>query len=1052
MRHQRSPITRKVLASLALLAAAISFAVVLGLLHVNTRPVQLTDSYGAATVSYTAGQKWVLFPEECVEVAWTTQNVASTTFYPVIQPGQPYGDGVRQVFMTRDTRVGISVTEDARGGQFEAITSTDPQTRSASACIDFTSEPKLRVHFLDGSSKSYTLGLDSFFLRLEVWLLLISATTFFSLAAILIPSKRFTLTHVLTWISTALLSFYAMAFYRQGDFFAHYLLDAIIFLIVWGSSLILTVLSLFSHDRFHTVLDYLLSRSYLSFGVILFWLWILAFGYADPAPSARNELFWLPLFLWAWGLGLIVLGYGQSSNKQSTVNKHHKTYTTVKSCLQLALCFAAISLIRDLILIQLYSITQAADTRSYIITAKNFLEAGSSIGLPKRIFPYLLMNFITNSNYTPVPLVMLQSIIAALSVGMMTYVTARKHWWLGLITGILLSLNLSWGMYNRIIMTESGFISFNVLSFAVIFWHIQRKHSISYWELFLCGILYGWTLLFRGTGLPLIVPILAIYYFFTRTWFKPLVVMMGFSCFLLTVGLYNQWRYAEFGIIGPQSDTLASALFSYHLFSPENGSTSKEIHEQLSGCMGYLDYHDVPRSINYFIYGHYNPCMEQRWEVDEITQMTSRALRELIVHNPWDFGRVLIEELGIGLKQEAGREFQTKNNQLIQQNDNTQVCHRQIAWCKDFRQIEYTENPFLLNLNRLLTIPNQVYLVVQGISSNTSAVMLFAFLMLIGFLWIKNPEKFIVGSLSVFIIYQLTTVSTVHNFIPRYGIILGPFSSIISAITLWHLGQRIRKLFEKGIQLKRVHIGLIVLCTIYGIWANPYLRLSMVMPLSARIQVNLIAKYGVINAIDFQTYIVLKQHGGIAFSPSFLKEDANQLSITGLITNVFGLTPYQLYRLRGWEATRLPSYIRDMGFTSLLLDERQWANLSEDAKAVLSNPAHYQLLGAWEADGDSRRLYALVGTERASYTIYEGTAFVVFEQSDLALDVYRLDENRNGMFIARIPPQTVLSTAVYESEIGWKIHFEPQDPRTYRMVITNEDGMVIDEPFTIVLP
>ena len=132
---------------------------------------------------------------------------------------------------------------------------------------------------------------------------------------------------------------------------------------------------------------------------------------------------------------------------------------------------------------------------------------------------------------------------------------------------------------------------------------------MTYWELFLFGLFCGWTFLIRGTGLGLIVPLLALYAYTTRSWTKSIALLAGFAVFLLGVSNYNLWRYGHAGLIGPQDSTLASSLFSYHLFSPDNGATSQKIDSYLRECMGYLDYDDVPRYQNNFIYGAFQPCL-----------------------------------------------------------------------------------------------------------------------------------------------------------------------------------------------------------------------------------------------------------------------------------------------------------------------------------------------------------------------------------------------------------------------------------------------------------
>ena len=307
-----------------------------------------------------------------------------------------------------------------------------------------------------------------------------------------------------------------------------------------------------------------------------FCIWI-----SSPRHALVNELFWVPLSLWALLIGSLALWYSHPTEIAPLRATHPR-----RTRLLIALLCMGLSLARDAVLFHTYSLAVFPDSASYIQDGNALFAAGSSQGLPMRLFPYLLMNAITESSVSPLPLLIVQAVIGAISIGLLAYVLSYKYLWFGAAAGLLLALSLTWGTYNRALLTESAFTSFHVLCFALVIWHSQRRQTLPLWELFLFGALCGWTFLFRGTGLPLIAPVLLVYIFLTRTWVKPLAVLAGFAIFLLAVATFNQWRYGEFGIVGPQQGTLASALFSYHLSRRKMGGLARN-GCCLRSCMGY---------------------------------------------------------------------------------------------------------------------------------------------------------------------------------------------------------------------------------------------------------------------------------------------------------------------------------------------------------------------------------------------------------------------------------------------------------------------------------
>ncbi len=1009
------------------------------------RPVTVQDQVGAAHISLSAERQWVTFPAECVEVTYTLQNVQSATFYPQIERGIEGGRGTRSVFLSRIYAPGQTIEEDAPGGITEHF--ADPSetvTRSGTGCLDYGTEPKLRVTFADGSSRAYTLGLDVLFLRVETWLLILGALACLIAAGMLLGwPETLRPERLLLWTSTALLLLYAVLFAHHPRFFSIYWLDSVLFAVLLGATVGLSVYSVLRPRAFDQLMPRLRTRVFTPPGVFVMWVWLLAFAYSMPQAGLFSEVLWLPLLMWAAVAGLAVLwGSRPSAGAAAPALASRRTAVLI------ALIFAALSLARDAALFRVYSVILANDTPTYIHEGRDFLAAGTSSGLPKRIFPYLAVNFVTQSWQDPAALVALQAAVGAAAVGLLVYVLARERVWLGVGVGLLLVLNLAWATYNRAILTEGLFVSFHVLCFAILLWHAQRRQTLRLWEIFAFGMLCGWTLLFRGTGLPLIVPIALIYAFLTRGITRPLALLAGFAVFLLAVGLYNQWRYDEFGLVGPQDDTLVSSLFSYHLFSPENGPTSARIDAALRECMGYLDYDDVPRYINNFIYGHYNLCLVPQWGQAEVTAATSQAFRELVLRRPFAFARVLILEAGTGLKVAIPVMFALHGTEDGLSNPG--VCETVYTDCNRF-----TAQPVpglaavLTTLNNATTYPGQLYLAVDQVSSASDVVILSAFLMLSGTLWMLTRHKLMVLVGVGFVLYQLLAVSAAHVFIPRYGLILAPFLAVLSVLGAGTALAGIRRVRLRGTP---VIVGLILVSVLYVGFANTTLRRMIAAPTAARAGINLIEKYG-IGALDFSVYQALQAEGAAALYPEAQNWRYHPLSSLQAVYHPFELDAAAQDRFAGWRFTRLPGYLRDVGASHLLLDGQQWSALPPEDQAVLMNQAHYRLVGEWTAEGDSRRLFAVVGDARGVFPAYDRNGIVVFEQPDRSLDVYRLDANRNGVFIVRIDPTLLAQGQLdYSGEAGWSARLEPRTEKRYRMIVLDANQEPVDRGFVLRLP
>jgi len=1007
------------------------------------RAVTRTAQVGEASVTFSADRQWVLFPGECVEVRWTLQNVHAATFYPKIEPGIDYGAGVRTVFFSKDYKPGLTITEDAPGGVPVAI--DDPAqtvTGAGVGCIDYTTEPKLRAFFADGSSQSFKLGLDVFFLRMEVWLLIFGAGVAFFTASLLIrwPSSE-RVTRLSVWLSAALLTLYTLIFAQHPRFLNVYWLDVVPFAVLvlgaWG----LSVMSVTRLDAFDAFVSRARASAWLVPSVFIVWVWLLAFGYYQPNTGVISELLWLPLYLWAFVMGMALL-WVKRPREQSTPMLSSRSR---RVSLIIALMFAALSFARDWVVFEPLTALAHPDSPSFITEARDFTTQGASEGLPKRIFPYVAMAHLTRAWENPVPLAVLQALIGALSVGALVYVLSRYRLWLGVGVGLLLIINLSWATYNRAIISDGPFISFNVLSFAVLVWHMQRGESVRR--------LYAWTFLFRGTGLVLIAPVLLVYGVAWRGWRKPLWVLVGFAAFLLGVAGFNQWRYNEFGLVGPQHNTFEVGLFAYHLFSPENGEASARIDAALRECMGYLDYDDTQR-YGFMFLTHYQQCLHPQWASNTVHEATVDATLEVVKHRTFDFARLFLREWGEMLALQMSSEFDWYRSTAVLAQSQSYYSDLFTGEMRTVHPIPTLEGP-LQTLDALTVYPLQPYFLIANISSRSDVVMLAAFAMMSGAAWMFARYRGLILLAVGFIVYQLATTTVIHYALLRYAQILPPFIAMITVLAAGALANSLRRV---RLRANLWMLLIAVFALVYVTFANPSLRQRFTMPLSASLGVNLLEKYGV-DTLDFAAYQALRARGAVALYPAPDVYPASRYN-SGLssLPNVFAasaLSAGQRQHLEGWHQTGLPGYLHDVGVGYLLFDEQQWARLSDSVRAALDDPTHYQLVGEWTEGQSLRRVYHVVGDARGVYEKYTGGGASLFGQPDNTLHLYRINADNQGVFEMRIDPQQIRDgQREFVGDSGWTVRLipHPTEAGAYTFAVYNEAGALVDDDYVLRLP
>lgn len=490
----------------------------------------------------------------------------------------------------------------------------------------------------------------------------------------------------------------------------------------------------------------------------------------------------------------------------STVSVDESSNTKIARIL--AITFALIAFLRGALIVWAFSFGYYRDSNLYVNLGRTLFQRGGPFSSGVVTFPYPFLNAITISSENPFVLVWLQVFLGALAVGFLVYVLARINPILGLVIGSLLVIDLIWGAINRNVMTEGSFVSFNILSLAFLVSHYDRRQSLTTWELFLVGLLYGWTFIFRPSNLFLTFLIIPLYLWFTRSWRKTAAVSGAMLLVYLVLGLFNLWSSGEFRIMGQSGYYTGSPLFVYRLFSTENGPASQQLDDYLSGCMPDIDYANLMEPTaggvrnNEVLYGQIIPCLNSYGlNLDQTSDLITQAYLEGIRNRPIYYTGVLIRE---------GTTFLKYNVPYIlrfylkpEQNNRC----TEYPWCENIRQGRYSWGaglPFARLYERGATKLFQMHLLlIQPLNlllpQNSNLPFLAAWLILIAFLLLatRGSTRFLVIACLLFIHYLVLSVISGYGFLERYASILTPFYIILSGTAIVTAGTLVWRAFEK---------------------------------------------------------------------------------------------------------------------------------------------------------------------------------------------------------------------------------------------------------------
>jgi hypothetical protein len=471
-----------------------------------------------------------------------------------------------------------------------------------------------------------------------------------------------------------------------------------------------------------------------------------------------------------------------------------------KSAFIIAVIFAVLIILRDAIIVWGFSFGYYGDSNLYVSLGRTLFQKFGSFSSGIVSFPYPFLNMITSSSSNPLILVWLQIFIGAVAAGALIYVIGRKNPILSIVIGILFVFDFVWGAVNRNILTEGLYVSFHVLSLALLISHYDRRHTVPSWELVLAGVFFGWAFIFRPSSLFLTFLIVPIYFWLTRSLRKTGFLTAGFLAIYLALGLFNLWSSGEFRIMGQSGYYTASPLFVYRLFSPDNGPASQEIDQAFNECFPELDYANAMDTAaggdknNEILYRMFLPCLtESGRNLDQISDLYTQAYMEGIFKRPFYYGTVLTREGLTVIKYNAPLILR-----MYLKPEFNNRC-QDYAWCENIRESRMSWT------NKLLVVPIyekvatkliQLYLLPLRplnlfFGSNEYLPIATAWILMMGFVLIATRDRvrFLVVITILFLLYIILSIISGYGFLPRYASVLTPYYSILSATAIVTIGK-----------------------------------------------------------------------------------------------------------------------------------------------------------------------------------------------------------------------------------------------------------------------
>jgi hypothetical protein len=463
------------------------------------------------------------------------------------------------------------------------------------------------------------------------------------------------------------------------------------------------------------------------------------------------------------------------------------------------LIFGLLILLRNILLVLFFSYNFSPDSSLYISLGKDFFRTWYIS--PLVTFPYPFLNALSNSYQSPYLLLFLQTLIASTAGGFFVYVLSKHSRLLALITGVLLIFDLIWGAMARSILTDSLFAALLLASLGILLDHFDRSRTVGLGEIFVSGLLFGITLIFRPSNIFLTAILIPLYLFLVHSWKKFVLLIVGGSVILILAGLINLRGLGTFYILaGNDSYTStynAYPMFIYKLFSPENGPKSLELNRYLSKCYPGVDLLskvdrseggavDSPNNMD-LIGNGIIPCVKNN-SVDPASTRTifTSAYLESFLHNPTRFSVVMYQENAVFFRYNDPHILPWLLNA-----SNNYGCTN-IPWCKNIKisQMVWSSKTWYFSLyQKVATKIIQVYLAPVGLISAflpekvylPFTVAWFGMVLLL-LLVTRGWERFLVMATFVILQYNSITVIAGFGFTERYAAMVTPLHIVLSSI------------------------------------------------------------------------------------------------------------------------------------------------------------------------------------------------------------------------------------------------------------------------------
>jgi hypothetical protein len=181
----------------------------------------------------------------------------------------------------------------------------------------------------------------------------------------------------------------------------------------------------------------------------------------------------------------------------------------------IGLFFWLIILLRNIMLILLFSYTLLPDSNLYIQLGNNFFRTWYIS--PLVTFPYPLLNALAYSYQSPYLLLSLQALITAIVGGFFVYIVAKRSRLSAILIGALLSCDIVWGAFTRSILTDSLFAALILVCLGILLDHFDRRRAVGLGEMFISGLLYGLALIFRPSNIFLAILLVPLYLFLVHS-------------------------------------------------------------------------------------------------------------------------------------------------------------------------------------------------------------------------------------------------------------------------------------------------------------------------------------------------------------------------------------------------------------------------------------------------------------------------------------------------------------------------------------------------------